>query len=112
MTHVVTEACIRCKYMDCVESCPVECFYEGENMVVIDPTTCIDCAICIPECPVDAILPDVDPRAAQWLDLNATYSAIWPNVTSRKPPPADADEHRDEPDKLERYFSDKPGAGG
>jgi len=111
MTYVVTEACIRCKYMDCVTSCPVECFHEGDNMLVIDPQTCIDCAICVPECPVDAILSDTEPAAAQWLELNATYSAVWPNIASSKPAPEDADAYRDEKGKFERYFSDKPGLG-
>ena len=63
MTHVVTDACIRCKYMDCVEACPADCFYEGENMLVINASECIDCSICIPECPADAILPDIDKDA-------------------------------------------------
>ena len=58
MTFVVTEACIKCKYTDCVEVCPVDCFYEGENMLVIDPDQCIDCGVCEPECPIDAIQAD------------------------------------------------------
>ena len=67
MTYVVTEACIRCKYMDCVEVCPVDCFYEGENMLVIHPDECIDCGVCEPECPVEAIIPDSEPPAERWL---------------------------------------------
>lgn len=110
MTHVVTDACIRCKYMDCVEACPVECFYEGETMLVIDPRECIDCGLCVPECPADAILPDIDKHAAPWLKLNAAYSALWPNIARRKAAPADADAHRDETDKFEKYFSEKPGS--
>ena len=74
MTYVVTEACIRCKYMDCVEVCPVDCFYEGENMLVIHPDECIDCGVCEPECPVDAILPDTETEAETWLELNRDYS--------------------------------------
>ena len=109
MTHVVTEACIRCKYMDCAAVCPVECFYEGENMLVIDPETCIDCAICVPECPADAILSDTEAAAGRWLELNATYSAIWPNITNGKTPPPDADAYRGVSGKFERYFSAKPG---
>ena len=68
MTYVVTEACIRCKYMDCVEVCPVDCFYEGENMLVIHPDECIDCGVCEPECPVDAIIPDSEPEAERWVE--------------------------------------------
>ena len=75
MTYVVTEACIRCKYMDCVEVCPVDCFYEGENMLVIHPDECIDCGVCEPECPVEAIIPDSEPPAERWLELNRQYAA-------------------------------------
>lgn len=110
MTFVVTDACIRCKYTDCVAICPVECFREGANMLVIDPTECIDCGACIPECPADAILPDIDPGAAPWLELNATYAAIWPSIFSQKAPPADADAYRDEQEKFDRYFSEKAGS--
>ena len=74
MTYVVTEKCIRCKFMDCVEVCPVDCFYEGENMLVIHPDECIDCGVCEPECPVDAIRPDTEPGLDQWLTLNAEYA--------------------------------------
>ena len=81
MTYVVTEACIRCKYMDCVEVCPVDCFYEGDNMLVIHPDECIDCGVCEPECPVDAILPDTETAAERWLELNRDYSNAWPNIT-------------------------------
>ncbi|AHE56187.1 ferredoxin FdxA [Sphingomonas sanxanigenens] len=111
MTFVVTDACIRCKYTDCATMCPTACFREGENMLVIDPTECIDCGICIPECPAEAILPDIDPLATPWLELNATYAAIWPEITNRKAAPADADAHRDEKGKFERYFSANPGTG-
>ena len=80
MTYVVNESCIRCKTMDCVEVCPVDCFYEGENMLVIHPDECIDCSVCVPECPVDAIKPDTDPGLEEWLSLNAKYAKIWPNI--------------------------------
>ena len=70
MTYVVTENCIKCKYMDCVEVCPVDCFYVGENMLVIHPDECIDCGVCEPECPAEAILPDSDDRATDWAELN------------------------------------------
>jgi len=109
MTYVVTDACIRCKYMDCVEICPAECFHEGETMLVIDPTICIDCNACVPECPVDAIRSDVDPGLEHWLELNATYARLWPNIMTRGDVPADADAHRDEPGKYARYFSPRGG---
>ena len=111
MTYVVTEACIRCKYMDCVEVCPVDCFYEGENMLVIHPGECIDCGVCVPECPVDAIKSDREPRLAQWLELNHEYALKWPNITKKKDMPKDARAHWDETGKFEKYFSPKPGAG-
>ena len=76
MTYVVTENCIKCKYMDCVEVCPVDCFYEGENMLVIHPDECIDCGVCEPECPAEAIKPDTEPGLEKWLKLNAEYSKI------------------------------------
>ena len=111
MAYVVTEACIRCKYSDCVEVCPVDCFYEGENMLVISPDECIDCGVCEPECPAEAILPDTEEGAEKWVELNAKYSAEWPNITERVDPPADADEHKGEANKFEKYFSEKPGSG-
>ena len=109
MTYVVTEACIRCKYMDCVEVCPVDCFYEGENMLVIHPDECIDCGVCEPECPVVAIIPDSEPPAERWLELNRQYAASWPNITRKKPFPEDADEFKEETDKYDKYFSPNPG---
>jgi ferredoxin len=87
LTYVVDENCVRCKIMDCVEVCPVDCFYEGENMLVIHPDECIDCGVCVPECPVDAIKPDTEPGLEKWLRLNAEYSKVWPNITMKKPPP-------------------------
>ena len=83
MTYVVTEACIRCKYMDCVEVCPVDCFYEGENMLVIHPDECIDCGVCEPECPAEAIIPDSETAAERWLALNREYSASWPKIPAK-----------------------------
>ena len=109
MTYVVTEACIRCKYMDCVEVCPVDCFYEGENMLVIHPDECIDCGVCEPECPVEAIIPDSEPPAERWLELNRKYAAAWPNITRKKAYPADADQWKDVPDKYDKFFSGNPG---
>lgn len=112
MTYVVTEACIRCKYMDCVEVCPVDCFYEGANMLVINPDECIDCGVCEPECPVEAILPDTDAEAEKWLELNREYSTgPWPNITRKKEPPRDADAFEALPDKFARFFSPEPGKG-
>jgi ferredoxin len=94
MTYIVTENCIKCKYMDCVEVCPVDCFYEGENMLVIHPDECIDCGVCEPECPADAIVPDSDDKGTAWLELNRTYSTQWPNITRKGEAPADADPSR------------------
>ncbi len=111
MTYIVNEDCIKCKYMDCVEVCPVDCFYEGENMLVIHPDECIDCGVCEPECPPKAILPDSDARAEGWLKLNAEYAAKWPNITRKGTAPADADAHNGEADKFKKYFSANPGTG-
>ena len=111
MTYVVTDACIKCKYTDCVEVCPVDCFYEGDNMLVINPSECIDCGVCEPECPAEAILPDTEDGTEKWLELNTQYSAEWPNITEKKDPPADADEHKGEEGKFDKYFSAEPGEG-
>ena len=112
MTYIVMDACIRCKYMDCVEVCPVDCFYEGENMLVIHPDECIDCGVCEPECPVEAIKPDTeDDPDAKWLKLNTEYAKVWPNITRMKEPPEDREKYADETDKLSKYFSPKPGDG-
>ena len=112
MAYVVTEQCIRCKYMDCVEVCPVDCFYEGENMLVINPNECIDCGVCEPECPAEAIVPDTEPNLEKWSELNAKFSAEWPNITVKGETPADADEWKGKPNKLENDFSEAPGSGG
>jgi ferredoxin len=109
VTYVVTENCIKCKYMDCVEVCPVDCFYVGENMLVIHPDECIDCGVCEPECPAEAILPDSDAKATDWVELNRTYAAQWPNITRKGDAPADADEWKDKPGKKE-LFSPEPGS--
>jgi len=107
MTHVVTESCIKCKYTDCVDVCPVDCFREGPNMLSIDPDECIDCAVCIPECPVNAIYAEEDLPEDQrdFISLNVELSRGWPSITRMKPAPADADEWKDVRDKrhlLER----------
>jgi ferredoxin len=112
MTFVVTEVCILCKYTDCVEVCPVDCFYEGENMLVINPDECIDCGVCEPECPVGAILPDLDPKAEQWLEVNREYSfGKWPVLTRKKLAPDNAKEFETVEDKFSKYFSPNPGEG-
>ncbi|MEM1265473.1 MAG: ferredoxin FdxA [Pseudomonadota bacterium] len=110
MTYVVTDACILCKYTDCVEVCPVDCFYEGENMLVIHPDECIDCGVCEPECPADAIRPDTEPNMEAWVDHNRKYSAVWPVLTTKLDPMPDAETHDGEEGKM-KYFSEKPGDG-
>src|SRR5690606_22113068 len=103
MTHVVLESCIRCKYTDCVDVCPVDCFREGPNMLVIDPDECIDCAVCIPECPVEAIVAeeDVPANQQQYTELNAELAKVWPSITRTKDPLPDAEEWKDVKGKLE-----------
>jgi ferredoxin len=93
MTFVVTEDCIRCKYTDCVSVCPVDCFHEGPNFLVIDPQVCIDCAVCVPECPVGAIVADTDLPAGQehFLEMNARYAAQWPVIGQAREPLPDAE---------------------
>tara|TARA_A100000171_G_C2129255_1_gene145577 strand:- start:1215 stop:1550 length:336 start_codon:yes stop_codon:yes gene_type:complete len=110
MTYIVNESCIRCKYMDCVEVCPVSCFYEGDNMLVINPEECIDCGVCEPECPIDAIQADTVEGAEPWVEFNQKYSQIWPRITFKGTPPEDADKWKDVPNKLEQ-FVEMPGKG-
>jgi len=109
MTYVVTEDCIKCKYTDCVEVCPVDCFYEGENMLVINPDECIDCGVCEPECPAEAILPDSEEAAEKWIDLNSKQANIWPNITEKKDPSPDADDYQGMENKFEQFYSEKSG---
>ena len=111
MTFVVTDNCIKCKYMDCVRACPVDCFYEGENMLVIHPDECIDCGVCEPECPAKAIFPGTAAGNDIWLKLNASFASVWPNISIRRSPPADAHEFDGVTGKFERYFSPNPGQG-
>ena len=103
MTFVVTENCIKCKYTDCVEVCPVDCFHEGPNFLVIDPDECIDCTLCEPECPINAIFDESDLPEGQemFLELNAELARSWPVITQMKDAPPDADEWKDKPDKLQ-----------
>lgn len=102
MTHVVTESCIKCKFMDCVDVCPVDCFKEGPNMLVIDPDECIDCAVCIPECPVDAIYAEEDlpDDQKQFIAINADLTKVWPTITDAKEPAADADDWKEVKNKI------------
>ena len=111
MTYIVTDNCIKCKYMDCIEVCPVDCFYEGENMLVIHPDECIDCGVCEPECPADAIKPDTEPGLDRWLKINADFAVTWPNITQKGVPPEDAKDFDGETGKFEKYFSPEPGKG-
>lgn len=101
MTFVVTENCIKCKYTDCVEVCPVDCFHEGPNFLVIDPDECIDCTLCEPECPAEAIVSEDDVPQGQeaFIALNKELAQLWPVITQIKPAPADAKEWDGVPDK-------------
>lgn len=103
MTFLVTEACIKCKYTDCVEVCPVDCFHEGSSMLVIDPDECIDCGLCEPECPIQAIVSEDELPAAQqaFLKINADRSQIWPVIVAKKDPLSDADQWKDVTDKRQ-----------
>ncbi len=112
MTYIVKDECVKCKLMDCVSVCPVDCFYEGENMLVINPDECIDCGVCEPECPIDAIVADVEYNESdkdKWLEINKKYSKLWPNITEKKEPPKDAEEFKKIKNKFDKYFSEKPG---
>lgn len=104
MTYVVTESCIRCKYTDCVDVCPVDCFREGENFLVIDPDECIDCTLCVAECPVEAIYAEDDVPAGQehFIELNAELSKKWRAIVERKDPLPDADEWAQVKGKLDQ----------
>jgi len=106
MTFVVIDACVKCKYTDCVEVCPVDCFYEGEDMLVINPEECIDCGVCVPECPIDAIKPESDDLLI-WVERNHELSKKWPRITVKKPAPQDADKYINETNKFEKYVQEK-----
>ncbi|AFC86896.1 ferredoxin FdxA [Frateuria aurantia] len=102
MTFVVTDNCIKCKYTDCVEVCPVDAFHEGPNFLVIDPDECIDCTLCEPECPANAIYPDGDVPAGQeaFVELNVELAKAWPVITVRKDSLPDAKDWDGKPGKL------------
>ena len=102
MTFVVTEKCINCKYTDCVEVCPVDCFYAGPNFLAINPDECIDCALCEPECPVNAIYPedDLPEKYQSFLAINAEFAKVYPNIRQKEAPFADADKWAEQEDKL------------
>ncbi len=103
MTYVVAENCIKCKFTDCVEVCPVDCFHEGPNFLVIDPEECIDCNLCVSECPAEAIFPedDVPDNQRQFIALNAELSRLWPTITEKKDAPPDADDWNGKPGKAD-----------
>ncbi|MEO8407537.1 MAG: ferredoxin FdxA [Oxalobacteraceae bacterium] len=103
MTHVVTESCIQCRYTDCVDVCPVDCFREGPNFLTIDPDECIDCAVCVAECPVNAIFAEEDVPAdqQQFIKINAELAPKWPSITKTKSPLDIAEEWKDVKDKLQ-----------
>ena len=103
MTYVVTESCIKCKYTDCVDVCPVDCFHEGPNFLVIDPDECIDCTLCAAECPAEAIFAEDDVPAdqRQFTALNADLAKIWPVILERKAPLPGADDLVKTPGKLQ-----------
>jgi len=106
MTFIVTEPCIRCKYTDCVSVCPVDCFHEGPNFLVINPEGCIDCAVCVPECPVEAIVADTDlpPGQESFAEMNVAYSALWPVIAHAQHPMPDAEHWATVPDKREHLL--------
>ena len=103
MTFVVTDNCIKCKFTDCVDVCPVDCFHEGPNFLVIDPDECIDCTLCEPECPANAIFAedDVPEDQTDFIALNAELAQSWPVIAEKKDAPADADEWNGVPNKLQ-----------
>ena len=126
MTWVITSLCQDCVDMSCVDVCPVDCIVQFnsadvdddsssswiKNQLYIDPDECIDCGVCEPECPADAIRPDTEPEAEKWVEFNREYSEKWPVIISQKEPLPDAEARDGEEGKLEKYFSEKPGEGG
>ena len=111
MPYVITEACKNTKDRACVDVCPVDCIYEGADQLYIHPDECIDCGVCEPECPADAIKPDTEPGLEKWLEVNTEYAKSWPNITQKKEAPTDAKEFEGVEGKFEKYFSKEPGSG-
>ena len=117
-TYVICEPCIGTKDTACVDVCPVDCIhprkdeaeYEAAEILYIHPDECIDCGVCEPECPVEAIKPDTEAGVEKWLKLNTDYAKLWPNITIKRDPPADSKEWEGKPDKF-KYFSPNPGEG-
>ena len=105
MTHVVTDSCVKCKYTTCIEVCPVDCFLETEYMVIINPEECIDCGVCIPECPVEAIKPEAD-ELLVWLERAKILTPKLKPITKQKDPLPDADKFKNEKNKFEKYIGD------
>ena len=108
MAYVITEDCIRCKYQDCVQVCPVDCFHEGANMLVIDPEECIDCGLCVPECEANAIIEHTDEGGERWLKLNEEYAMKWPIITDKHVAPDDGKSFEGVAGKFEKYFDPTP----
>jgi ferredoxin len=104
LTYVVTDECIKCKYTDCVEVCPVDCFYEHKLMLVINPDECIDCGVCVPECPIDAIKEE-SPDLIRWIEINKEFAEKGNNITEIKDPLPNADKYKDEKNKYEKYVN-------
>tara|TARA_B100001063_G_scaffold58684_1_gene52937 strand:+ start:3899 stop:4504 length:606 start_codon:yes stop_codon:yes gene_type:complete len=103
MAYVVTESCIKCKYTDCVEVCPVDCFYEGPEFLVIHPDECIDCGLCEPECPIEAIFADdeLPENQIEFIEINAKLADVYENITEAKDPLPDADNFKDIEEKIQ-----------
>jgi ferredoxin len=106
MTYVVTDECVKCKYTTCVEVCPVDCFYEGELMLVINPDECIDCGVCEPECPIGAIKEESE-ELIDWVERGKYFSNKWPNITVQKPALPDAEKYKNEKNKFDKYIQTK-----
>ena len=110
MSYLVTDNCVKCKHTTCVSVCPVDCFYEGDDMLVINPDECIDCGVCVPECPAEAIVADVELEEAErnlWWERNAKYSMVWPNIDNEQDPLEDHKLYDGLPNKFEQYVEIK-----